>query len=81
MRYDFSDNQEEILQGLTCPVLIIHGKKDDRVPVGDSQKAITFLSGESRLVILDGATHFFRTNNKTIIAVTKNWFEKYLRAG
>ncbi len=71
-------NQEELLKNVKCPVLIIHGDKDDRVPLKDSKKAIKYLSKESKLEIIKGADHGFYEHLDNLIELTTAWFSKYL---
>lgn len=60
--YDFENiNQKELLQKINCPVLIIHGNQDleEKRLLKTSQKAIKYLSPESKIEIIDGANHRF----------------------
>ena len=76
-------NQRELLSNVKCPVLIIHGDKDDRVPLEFSKKAIKYLSQDSRLEILKGADHknIFLLENyiNSVSKLCINWFKKYLK--
>lgn len=73
-------NQEELLKNITCPVLIIHGNNDDeeKLLCKKSERAITLLSSDSRLEVIDGANHSFLEHLDILIGLAKNWFIKYL---
>lgn len=68
-----------MLSKIRSPVLIIHGDKDESVPLEDSKNAIKYLPSESKLEIIKGATHDFTEQLDTIIDLTTNWFKRYLR--
>jgi hypothetical protein len=48
--YSFASN-------IKAPTLIVHGSKDDTVPLEHSEKLLNYLGGEKRLAIIHGATH------------------------
>jgi pimeloyl-ACP methyl ester carboxylesterase len=73
-----SVNQEELLKNIKCPVLIIHGDADERVPLKDSKKAVPYLSNESKLEIVAGATHKFNDHLGIFADLAAAWFQKYL---
>jgi pimeloyl-ACP methyl ester carboxylesterase len=74
-------NQKELLQNITCPVLIIHGNDDKHVSQTDSERAIKLLSKESKLEILEGADHGFKNQYlDKVIELTNDWFNKYLKS-
>lgn len=72
-------NQESLLSKISCPVLIIHGDKDNRVPLKDSVSAMKYLSSESNLEIVKGADHGFYEQLNDFIFLSVNWFDKYLK--
>jgi esterase/lipase len=74
-----SIDQKELLSQIKCPILIIHGNKDESVPLEDSKNAIKYLPSESKLEIIEGATYDFTEQLDTIIDLTTNWFKRYLR--
>lgn len=71
-------DQQSLLSRIKCPVLIIHGNKDDRVPLEDSRNAIKYLSNDSRLKIVKGADHHFNEQLDEFIALSVEWFGKHL---
>jgi len=71
-------NQKEILSKIKSPVLIIHGDKDDSVPLKQSKEAIHFLPEGSRLEIIKDGNHKFDDKMNEVIPLSVNWFKKYL---
>ncbi|MDO8510996.1 MAG: prolyl oligopeptidase family serine peptidase, partial [Nanoarchaeota archaeon] len=56
MKYDVYAKAKEI----KCPVLVIHGDKDESVPLEQSQHLMKFLKREDELVIIKGAPHGYK---------------------
>ena len=71
-------NQQEILSKIRCLVLIIHGDRDDVVPVDHSREAIKYLPKESKLEVIENADHGFYEQLDKIISISLNWFKRYL---
>ena len=71
-------NQKEILSKIKSPVLIIHGDKDDTVPFEQSKEAMQFLPKESKLEIIREGDHKLDDKMSEVIALSVNWFRKYL---
>jgi dipeptidyl aminopeptidase/acylaminoacyl peptidase len=42
---------------ISCPVLVIHGDKDDTVPVAEGRELFAALAGPKRLCIIEGSDH------------------------
>lgn len=74
-------NQKELLKNVTCPVLIIHGNNDEeeKLLYERSKKAMTLLSKESKLEIIDGANHSFMNHLDILINLVNDWFIKYIK--
>jgi len=47
----------EAARRITCPVLILHGDRDDVVPVEEAHELHGYLSGPKKLSILEGGDH------------------------
>lgn len=90
---DIQENKEQldILHAaaiLDKPTLIIHGDRDEIVPVEEAQKLYANLNAAIKeLIIIEGANHTLgishplRTRNlhlDTAIDLSENWFDKYL---
>lgn len=73
-------NQEELLKDVDCPILIIHGNNDEEEKLlhERSKIAMTLLSKDSKLEVIDGADHSFLDHYDIIIKLTTEWFTKYL---
>jgi len=71
-------NQDNLLIPIKCPVLIVHGDKDDNVPLEWSRSAIKKLPQDSKLEIISGKDHDFVGSNE-VIQLTVNWFKKHLK--
>ncbi len=64
-----------------CPALVIHGDRDDTVPVEEGRELYAALGGEKKLCILGGANHRLTepTELQTAIAESISWLTEYLR--
>ncbi len=67
----------------TTPTLLIHGDKDELVPIEHSNKMIAALEKAkvaSKLVVVEGAAHGFnqKQNEDLVLPATMEWFDKYL---
>ncbi|MBW2988615.1 hypothetical protein KY318_03825, partial [Candidatus Woesearchaeota archaeon] len=73
-----SVNQRELLSKLKCPVLIIHGSKDDAVSIEDSKNALKYLPQGSKLEVILGGEHKLSNHLDRVISLSLNWFRRYL---
>ena len=71
-------DQEELLSGIRCPVLIIHGSKDEAIPFRDSENALRYLPKGSALRLLPLAKHSLEGSGPEIMAAAKHWLGDYL---
>ena len=73
-------NQKELLKNVNCPILILHGNNDEtELELSEiSKTAITMLSKDSKLQIIDGANHNFVEQYDTVVKLATDWFLKYL---
>jgi uncharacterized protein len=53
------------------PLLIVHGKQDDVVPLADGQKLFVAAGEPRQLIILKNATHRLRLDNEAVAEVVK----------
>ena len=59
--------QEELADDISCPITVIHGNNDERVPYSDS---VDFQSTSgAKLITIDGANHSFRGFLKELSAI------------
>ncbi len=75
-----SVNQREILSKIRIPVLIIHGNKDNVVPLEHSKEAMKFLPENSKLEIIKDANHKLDDKMDVVISLSVNWFKEHLAA-
>lgn len=73
-----SVDQRAVLAGIRVPILIVHGSRDDLVPLEDSRSALPLLPAGSRLKVVRGAGHLFHQRLPTFIRHTRRWFRTYL---
>ena len=73
-------NQKELLEGVKCPVMIIHGNNDEEESLlwERSKAGIDLLSTDSKLMFIDGADHSFLDHIDKVIESAVDWFMKYL---
>ena len=66
----------------TAPTLLIHGDKDELVPISHSQnimKAFEKEKVDSKLLVIEGAAHgFSEKQNMTVVPAMVGWFEQHL---
>ena len=82
MLIDFeSINQKKLLKNVICPVLIIHGNNEEEeiLLCERSKRAMSLLSDESKLEIIDGANHSFLEHYDILIGLANDWFIKHFR--
>lgn len=73
-------NKKDLLSRIKCPVLIVHGSIDPRVPLQGSQDGMQYLPEGSKLKVIDGADHVFDGHVDELIQETVDWFKGRLVA-
>jgi esterase/lipase len=73
---------------LDIPTLIIHGDKDESIPVEEAHTIYdNILSSEKELIIIEGGTHTFGAQHpmssmtgplENVFDLTENWFDRFL---
>ncbi|HYH03853.1 MAG TPA: alpha/beta hydrolase [Bacillota bacterium] len=74
-------NQAQLLKPVTCPVLIIHGNQG-ATELALYQRSITamnYLSKESRLATIAGASHGFYKHYDKVLELVNEWFFKVFK--
>lgn len=68
-------DQEEILQGIDCPVLIIHGDRgeEEKELLDRSKKALKILPNSSKLKVVEDAAHGIREQYHIVVELTVDW--------
>lgn len=70
---------KSIAKPIKCPVLLIHGDKDDVVPLHQSEEFLDLLSCEKRLEIMRNEGHNFSAESyDRMINLTREWFLEQL---
>lgn len=73
-----SVDQDELLSGVQCPVLIVHGREDAVVPLEDSRKAVKKLE-TSKMKEINGLSHGYNNHLDEVINSTKSWLDKHIQ--
>ena len=74
-----SIKQEQILSVIKCPVLIIHGDKDDVVPLEHSKNAMKYLPQNSKLEIFKDGSHRLEEDLEKLSSMSTEWFKEHLK--
>ena len=62
-----------------CPVLIVHGEKDDIVPLSHSKRLLNVLGSEHKVLeILNTGHRFDEEHKRKLYNMCKIWFERWL---
>lgn len=71
----------DLIKKISCPLLIVHGDKDDIVDYRYSEKYIRFAAGQKHLLVVSGADHDFAIPqyDKQLTEATVEWFNKWLK--
>lgn len=77
LQYDM----EELAAGISIPTLVVHGDKDVTVDISHAKDIIRCISGEKKLVIIEGADHFFRNERHFSMMVDESvqWLVSHLK--
>jgi pimeloyl-ACP methyl ester carboxylesterase len=71
-------DQQRMLSQVRCPVLIIHGDRDDMVPLEHSEKAMGYLPADSRLIRIRKGSHNLAESSEEAIALSLQWLKARL---
>ena len=71
-------DQKRLLAQISCPVLVMHGNsetdsEEDRLRE-NSERAMVYLSPDSRLRVIDGANHSFMDHQDEVIRLSIQWY-------
>ena len=75
-----------LVSAKTAPTLLIHGDKDELVPIDHSRKMLAALEKAgipAKLAVVEGAGHGYNAtqNQKVVLPELLKWFDKYLDPG
>lgn len=70
-------NLYSLIEKITCPVLILHGDKDESVALSDSEELVKHLQ-KGKLIVLKGGDHKLRVKNdrSKAIRIIAKWLAK-----
>lgn len=71
-------DQKEMLSRIKFPVLIIHGDKDEIVPLEHSQESLELLPEGSELIVIRGGNHSLRDWAKELSKHSLDWIKRKL---
>lgn len=76
---DFNNyNLLESIKRIDCPILFIHGSKDDKVPISEMEAYFENANEPREKIIIDGADHELKPYRDKMYEIVVNWFKKYL---
>jgi len=73
-------DMKKIVPKIKCPTLVLHGDRDETVPVSQAHQLYKLLKCEKSMHIIKGAKHNFEGNEiEERLAYTIKWFNKWLK--
>ena len=76
---DFENyNLLESIKKIQCPILFIHGSKDDKVPVLETEAFFQNANQLKKKIILEGADHSSEPHQEKMYQLAVDWFKRYL---
>ena len=71
-------NLLESVKRIHCPILFIHGSKDEKVPISEMEAYFANVNEPKEKVIIEGANHNFDPHQEKLYKSAADWFNKYL---
>jgi len=68
----------ESIKKINCPILFIHGSKDDRVPISEMEAYFQNANEPKEKVIIEGADHGLEPHRDEMYKIAVDWFKRYL---
>lgn len=68
-------NLFESIKRIHCPILFIHGNKDEKVPVSEMEAYFVNANEPKEKVIIEGANHNFDPHQKRLYKIAIDWFK------
>ncbi len=71
---------QEAVAKIKCPVLVLHGKDDEDVPLKYAKSLFNELKAEKQIVVVEQTDHSFESEQakQTLCKTTTRWLQKYL---
>ncbi len=68
----------ESIRNIYCPILFIHGEKDDKAPISEMETYFKNANKPKEKTVIEGADHGLRPNLDKAYKIIVDWFNKYL---
>ena len=70
----------EVASKVKAPTLVVHGDKDKTVPLSQAENLVFSLGGEKRLLVIEGADHFFKEEGhfERMASAIAGWLIEFL---
>lgn len=68
----------EFVKKIDCPILFIHGSKDNRVPLSEMEEYFKNANEPKEKKIIEGADHGLMPHREKMYKIAVDWFKKYL---
>jgi len=76
---DFDNyNLLESIRKIDCPILFIHGSKDEKIPLSEMEEYYQNANGIKEKIILEEANHSLKPCREDMHKIVVDWFKKYL---
>lgn len=76
---DFENyNLLESIKKIHCPILFIHGSKDDKVPLSETEAYFENANQPKEKIIVEGVDHDLEPHREKMYKLAVDWFLKYL---
>ena len=74
-----SINVSKAIVEVRCPTLVIHGDRDETVPVAEGRELFSLLPGAKELLVIRGADHRFsdREHLEKVIDRATDWLTSH----
>ena len=74
---DFDNyNLPKLIKKIRCPILFIHGSKDERVPLSETEAYFENASVPKEKIIIEGANHGLMPYRNKVYKIAVDWFKK-----
>lgn len=67
------------MKKISCPILFIHGEKDDKVPVSEMWAFYRAKKGDKETDVEKGAGHNLKPKRQGVYLLVEDWFNRYLK--
>ncbi len=67
----------EYIKKINCPILFIHGSKDNIVPISEMEAYFKNANKPKQKIIIEGADHGLRPHIEKMCKIAVDWFKKY----